>query len=145
MAPICVHRAPRTPPDIATRHIGSRDDLPESVTSIGRYAFDNCPTIIYVPLGSEKIIRTDGGTTRRVSSAMTIPLRSNSVRENARWQQYIKNCCHLLLSGVNGTSSNAYIGGQTRACRTTSLPLTLLVAIWYRILWSSHCSRYQVR
>ena len=27
MASICVHRAPRTPPDIATRHIGSRDDL----------------------------------------------------------------------------------------------------------------------
>ena len=54
MASICVHRAPRTPPDIAPRHIGSRDDLPESVTSIGRYAFDNCPTIIYVPLGSEE-------------------------------------------------------------------------------------------
>ena len=32
MAPICVHRARRTPPDIALRHIGSRDDLPESVT-----------------------------------------------------------------------------------------------------------------
>ena len=27
MAPICVHRAPRTPPDIAPGHIGSRDDL----------------------------------------------------------------------------------------------------------------------
>ena len=26
MASICVHRAPRTPPDIATRHISSRDD-----------------------------------------------------------------------------------------------------------------------
>ena len=108
MAPICVHRAPRTPPDIATRHIGSRDDLPESVTSIGRYAFDNCPTIIYVPLGSEKIIRTDGGTTRRVSSAMTIPQRSNGVRENARWQQYIKNCCHLAIIGCQRASSDAY-------------------------------------
>ena len=53
MAPICVHRAPRTPPDIALRHIGSRDDLLESVTSIGEAAFYNCPTIIYVPLGSE--------------------------------------------------------------------------------------------
>ena len=53
MAPICVHRAPRTPPDIATRHISSRDDLLESVTSIGEAAFYNCPTIIYVPLGSE--------------------------------------------------------------------------------------------
>ena len=31
MAPICVHRAPRTPPDIALRHIGSRDDLPEGL------------------------------------------------------------------------------------------------------------------
>ena len=31
MAPICVHRARRTPPDIALRHIRSRDDLPESL------------------------------------------------------------------------------------------------------------------
>ena len=30
MAPICVHRAPRTPPGIAPRHIRSRDDLPEA-------------------------------------------------------------------------------------------------------------------
>ena len=30
MASICVHRAPRTPPDIALRHIGTRDDLPEA-------------------------------------------------------------------------------------------------------------------
>ena len=29
MAPICVHRAPQTPPDIAPRHIRSRDDLQE--------------------------------------------------------------------------------------------------------------------
>ena len=29
MAPICVHRAPRTPPDIAPGHIGSRDVLQE--------------------------------------------------------------------------------------------------------------------
>ena len=78
MAPICVHRARRTPPDIATRHISSRDDLPESVTSIDDYAFRDCtnltstyikatslsiygvntfaycPTMIYVPLGSEE-------------------------------------------------------------------------------------------
>ena len=54
MAPICVHRAPRTPPDSAPRHIRSRDDLKESVTSIGEAAFYNCPTIIYVPLGSEE-------------------------------------------------------------------------------------------
>ena len=54
MAPICVHRAPRTPPDIAPGHIRPRDDLPESVTSIGEAAFYNCPTMIYVPLGSEE-------------------------------------------------------------------------------------------
>ena len=29
MAPVCVHRASRTPPDIAPRHIGSRDGLQE--------------------------------------------------------------------------------------------------------------------
>ena len=29
MAAICVHRAPRTPSDIAPRHIGSRDDFQE--------------------------------------------------------------------------------------------------------------------
>ena len=96
MAPICVHRAPRTPPDSTPGHIRSRDvlqetrrpathsrqrpvphfpanhlarqspfhgppghirprdDLPESVTSIGEAEFYNCPTIIYVPLGSEE-------------------------------------------------------------------------------------------
>ena len=31
MAPICVHRAPRTPLDIATRHIHSRDGLQEGL------------------------------------------------------------------------------------------------------------------
>ena len=31
MASICVHRAPRTPPDIAPGHIGSRDDLQEGL------------------------------------------------------------------------------------------------------------------
>ena len=31
MALICVHRAPRTPPDIAPRHIRPRDDLPEAL------------------------------------------------------------------------------------------------------------------
>ena len=31
MAPICVHRARRTPPDIALRHIRSRDGLPEAL------------------------------------------------------------------------------------------------------------------
>ena len=30
MAPICVHRAPQTPPDIAPGHIRSRDDLQEA-------------------------------------------------------------------------------------------------------------------
>ena len=30
MAPICVHRVRRTPPDIAPGHISSRDDLPEA-------------------------------------------------------------------------------------------------------------------
>ena len=54
VAPICVHRAPRTPLDSAPGHIRSRDDLLESVTSIGEAAFYNCPTIIYVPLGSEE-------------------------------------------------------------------------------------------
>ena len=78
MASICVHRAPRSPPDIAPGHIRSRDDLKESVTSIDDYAFRDCtnltstyikatslsiygvntfaycPTIIYVPLGSEE-------------------------------------------------------------------------------------------
>ena len=78
MAPICVHRAPRTPPDSTPGHIRSRDDLKESVTSIDDYAFRDCtnltstyikatslsiygvntfaycPTIIYVPLGSEE-------------------------------------------------------------------------------------------
>ena len=78
MASICVHRAPRTPPDSTPGHIRSRDDLKESVTSIDDYAFRDCtnltstyikatslsiygvntfaycPTIIYVPLGSEE-------------------------------------------------------------------------------------------
>ena len=78
MASICVHRASRTPPDSTPGHIRSRDDLKESVTSIDDYAFRDCtnltstyikatslsiygvntfaycPTIIYVPLGSEE-------------------------------------------------------------------------------------------
>ena len=31
MAPICVHRATRIPPDIASRHIGSRDEWQEDL------------------------------------------------------------------------------------------------------------------
>ena len=100
MAPICVHRAPRTPPDIATRHIGSRDGLQEEP----RPATELPHTAVRARL-------VPGPTLSCNSSVTAIAiLEASRAYPLARWHRFVSIARpEPLQTSLQGTSARAMI------------------------------------
>ena len=121
MAPICVHRAPRTPLDIAPGHIGSRDGLQEDhrpTTDLPHTAvrarLEPCPTLSCNSSGT----------------AIAIPRASRAFRL-ARWFAGRTLTCHAQPSAP----------GPTRSCNSPGTAIAILgayrahqLARWHRFV-----------
>ena len=114
MASICVHRAPRTPPDSTPRHIRSRDDLQED----HRPATD-------LPYTAVRARLVPGPTLSCKSPDKAIAfLRACRAHPLARWHQFVSIARRKpLQTALQGTLTRAMV------CRKiTDLPRTAVQA-----------------
>ena len=149
MASICVHRASRTPPDIATRHIGSRDGLqeePQPATELPHTAVRArlvpCPTL-----------------SCNSSGAAIAILRASRAYRLARWHRFVSiERPEPLQTSLQGTSARAMISrknpdlphtsvrarlvpGPTLSCNSSVMAIAILgasraypLARWHRFV-----------
>ena len=113
MAPICVHRAPRTPPDSTPGHIDSRDVLQEA-----RRTDTDLPhkAVRARLVPSPPLFCNSSGT------AMAIP-RASRAYPHARWHRFVSiEHREPLQTALQGTSARAMIGRKitdlTQTCHT---------------------------
>ena len=117
MTSICVHRAPRTPPDSTPGHISSRDVLQEAHrpdTDLPRTAL----TALKARLESDPTLSCNSSVT-----AIAIP-RASKAHQLARWHRFVSiEHREPLQTALQGTSARAMV------CRKNpDLPHTALRA-----------------
>ena len=117
MASICVHRAPRTPPDSTPGHIGSLDVLQEA----RRTDTDLPHTAVrarFAP-GPSRSCKSPG-------TAIAIP-RASRAHQLARWHRFVSiERCKPLQASLQGTSARAMIFRNSADLPRTALRARLV-------------------